>query len=249
MSDNKTKESLFTTYNVYRMSLTNIRTSALSALTAAVLCSLMLLASFLVLEPTVGQAQINDTFEVTQTITGEISFEQTANDVDLQPSLSGISGGTSHGSTTVRVRTNNATGYNMTIAFSSTTAMTRDGGSGYINNYAPATPGVPDYSFSNEVFAQFAYSVVASTTSDVDQTFLDNGSNACNEAAGSNGNNTCWYNPSTTAETIINRTTATAASGATTTLKFRVHIPNEPVPAIQTGVYTATATLTATANP
>lgn len=223
-----------------------ISRSAWSALVAATLASLLVLVSFFMLEPKVGLA-IGDTFKVTQSITSEISFVATANDVTMSPSIAGLTGGTSSGSTTVRVRTNNDTGYNMTLAFSTSTAMTRNGGGGVINNYNPASAGTPDYTFASETFAQFGYTVLASTTSDVDATFLDNGSNTCATGA-SNGASTCWYNPSTTAETIINRTTATAPSGATTTIAFRVNVPSNPSPAVQEGTYVATATLTAVTN-
>lgn len=230
------------------MNLTYIRSSAYSAFIATTLIALMAMLSFFTLEPKVGiGASDSDTFEVSQTVTEEISFVATSSDVVMSPSLAGITGGTSNGSYAVRVRTNNAAGYNMTIAFSTSTAMQRDGGGGYISNYSPTAAGTPDYTFANETFSQFAYTVTASTTTDVDATFQDNGSNTC-ATGSSNGAATCWYNPSTTPETIINRTTSTAASGATTTIAFRVNIPSNPSPAIQTGTYTATATLTATTN-
>jgi hypothetical protein len=197
------------------------------------------------LEPKVGLA-IGDSFTVTQSITSEISFVATANDVTMSPSIAGLTGGTSSGSTTVRVRTNNDTGYNMTLAFSTSTAMTRNGGGGTISNYNPASAGTPDLTFAAETFAQFGYTVVASTSADLDTSFKDDGA-AC--ATGSNNTaNTCWMNPSTTAETIINRTTATGASGATTTIAFRVNVPSNPSPAVQEGTYVATATLTAVTN-
>jgi len=230
------------------MTLTLIRNSAFSALLASVLASMLVLATYFVLEPKIGLADTaNDTFTVSQTVTEELSFVLAANDVTMNGSLAGITGGTSNGTTSVRVRTNNAAGYNMTIAFSSTTAMIRNGGGGYISNYAPASDGTPDYTFTSEAFAQFGYTVLASTTTDVDPTFQDNGSNTC-ATGSSNGVNTCWMDPDDVAETVINRSTATAASGATTTLRFRVNIPNNPVPAIPTGTYVATATLTATTN-
>jgi hypothetical protein len=205
----------------------------------------LVLSAFFMFEPNDTFA-VTDSFTVSQTVTAEISFVATSTDVTMSPSLAGISGGTSNGSYGVRVRTNNATGYNMTLAFSSTTAMGRNGGGGYISNYNPAATTAPDYTFANETFSQFGYTVVASTSADLATYFRDNGS-ACNTGAG-NTTNTCWMAPSTTARTIINRTTATGATGATTTLNFRVNIPSNPIPAIQTGTYTATATLTATTN-
>jgi hypothetical protein len=208
---------------------------------------MIVLASFFMLEPAVSRAQEVDSFTVTQQITAEIEFLTTANDVTMSPTIGSITGDTANGSTQVVVNTNNSAGYNMTIAFSSTTAMSRNGGGGVINNYAPASTTNPDYTFANETFAQFAYTVTASTTTDVDQSFQDNGSNTCGTGS-SNGAATCWFDPDDAAETIINRTTSTPISGATTTIGFRVNVPPNPVPAIPTGFYTATATLTATVN-
>lgn len=231
------------------MNFRYISNSAGAALVAAVLVSSLALASFFMLEPTVGRAAADtDVFEVDQVITAEISFLTDSTVVTMAPQLASLTGGRSSGTTTVRVNTNNATGYYMTLQFSTTTAMTRDGGGGRINNYNPTTINVPDLNFGTETYAQFAYTVIASTSADLDLSFRDSGA-AC--AAGSNNTaNTCWMNPtSTVAETIINRSTATGGTGATTSIAFRVDIPMNPVPAIQTGTYTATATLTATTNP
>lgn len=216
-----------------------------SSFVAATLLLILVLGSFLMLEPTVGRA-ISDVHKITQNVTAEISFLAIPNDVVMSPSLAGITGGRSAGTSTVRVLTNNTLGYTMTLAFSTTTAMTRNGGGGRISNYNPTTPNIPDFAFSSEVFGQFAYTVIASTSADLDTHFKDNAS-ACN--LGSNNTaSTCWLNPSTTAQTIINRTTATLGSGATTSLAFRVDIPSNPSPAIQQGTYVATATLTAITN-
>lgn len=216
-----------------------------SFVAAACLLSVVTL-SFMLLEPTVSRA-IVDVHKVTQSVTAEISFLSIPSDVVMSPALAGITGGSAAGTSTVRVLTNNDTGYNMTLSFSTTTAMRRNGGGGTIANYTPAGAGVPDFAFANEVYGQFAYTVSASTTADMDASFLDNGG-TCNIGA-ANASGRCWLNPSTTAETIINRTTATLSSGATTSISFRVHIPSSPVPAISEGTYVATATLTALVNP
>lgn len=216
------------------------------AVCATVVAFIMSVGGFMMLEPAVGHA-IADTFIVTQSITSEISFLTTATDVSMSPSIAGLTGGTANGRTHVVVSTNNPTGYNMTIAFSSSTAMGKNGGGGYISNYSNSSSTVPDYSFSTEAYGQFAYAVQASTTTDVDQTFKSNGTSACNTGSTNTAGN-CWMRPSTTAETIINRGTGTPASGATTSIQFRVHVPANPSPAIPTGTYTATATLTAVTN-
>ncbi len=225
---------------------------AVSALLAAVLALVLLLLSFFMLEPTVGRAAVDtEQFIVSQSITSEISFLTAVADVSMSPSLGGIAGGTANGQTQVIVNTNNTTGYNMTINFASssygTDAMNRNGGGGYIDDYTNSSSTVPDYTFTAETYAQFAYAVQGSTTADVDQTFKSNGSNTCNTGS-TNTAGTCWMRPSTTNERIVNRTTSTAASGATTTIQFRINVPSNPSPAVPTGTYTATATLTATTN-
>jgi len=212
---------------------------------SATLALILIFLTFFSLEPTVGRA-IATNIKQTQVVNAEISFLATSS-ITMLPQIAGITGGNSSGSSTVRVLTNNTTGYNITIAFSSTTAMTRNGAGGSIRNYNPTTINVPDFTFANEVFGQFAYTIRASTTADMDQSFKDSGA-ACNTST-ADAPTKCWLNPSTTAKTIVNRTTATLASGATTTIGFRVNIPSNPVPSIQQGTYVATATLTAVVNP
>jgi len=117
---------------------------------------------------------------------------------------------------------------------------------------------VADYGFAiggSGTQGEFAYTVSASNTPDLDQTFLDNGTNTCGTGSlDTGGNSTCWFNASSTgpgatiAEPIINRTSPTLATGATTTIFFRVELPSNPNPTIALDTYTATATLTATAQ-
>ena len=220
---------------------------ALHAFTASALVLALLLLSFFIFEPTVGRAVSATTkIKQTQVVTSEISFLATSS-ITMLPQIAGVTGGNSSGSSTVRVLTNNTLGYILTLQFSSSTAMTRNGGGGTIPNYNPTTKNIPDFTFSNEVFGQFAYTVRASTTVDLDASFKDNGT-ACNTGAADLATK-CWLNPSSTAaKTIVNRSTATLSSGATTTIGFRVNIPSNPVPAVQQGTYVATATLTATTN-
>jgi hypothetical protein len=138
----------------------------------------------------------------------------------------------------------------MTLDFSDSPAMNANATSSSINNYSPAGAGVPDYSWVDNTTgnpAEFGYTVSASTTSDLDQSFLDNGSNTCNTGS-TDGVDTCWLNPSTTPEVIINRSTE-ASDGATTTIKFKVAVPSNPSPALPADTYVATGTLTATNNP
>lgn len=213
----------------------------------------LLTIAFLALEPVVGRA-ITDEFTVTQVVSGAISFQTTAGDVTMVGTLDGLTGGTSYGTTTVRVRTNNASGYNMTIQFSSTTAMIRNGGGGYISNYlySTSTASYPSGYDASPANSQFGFTVNASNTSDVSSVFTHSGA-LC--GTGNNGSftiNNCWRGASSTDETteteLINTSAPTPASGSTSTVQFRITIPNNPNPAVPDGTYVATATLTALDN-
>jgi len=221
-----------------------------AATVASLLSVAFLMVSFFAFEPLVAHG-ITDTFVVSQSVTSEISFKTAPTDVSMTPALQGITGGTAYGTSTVAIITNNTTGYNMTIAFASTTAMRSEVGiSSDIDNYTPAVGGTPDFSFSVGVNdAEFAYTINSVTTpGDIDSRFKDDGA-ACNTGSGTTVN-TCWYGTAdaTSAVTLINRTTATPGTGATSTIVFRVGITSNPSPAIAEAMYYATATLTAVTN-
>ena len=229
------------------MNSTHLFNSARSAFIASFLIFALGVISFFAFEPSIGRTA-SDVFLVTQSITDETSFMASTTDVTLSPSISGLTGGTSSGTTTVRVLSNNNTGYNMTLAFSNTVAMQGNAFGGSIPNYTPASTTVPDFTFSvGANTAEFAYTVSASSTSDLDTTFRNNGT-LCNNASGGDTAFSCWFNPSTTPEIIVNRGTSTPASGATTSIAFRLQVTSNPSPAIPEDTYTATATLTAVNN-
>ncbi len=222
------------------------------ALVATLLVSFLGYASYMLLEPMTGVAA-SDTasFIVNQQITSEISFVATPSNITLA-AIGGLTGGDSEGYTGVRVYTNNATGFTMTITASNSPAMLGSALGGNIPDYTPATANVPDYTFSSTTAgqqAEFGYTISASTTSDLAQKFLDDGGSNCNTgSADTNGKTTCWYNLSTTATSTIVTTASTESSGASSTLYFRVHVPANPSPAVPEDTYYATSTLTATTN-
>ena len=214
-------------------------------LAGALVLNLALGAMFVMAEPTLGRA-IEDQFTVSQTVTGEISFSTTAVDVTMSPSLGGITGGTSNGTTTVVVLTNDSAGYTMTVKASSSPAMQGVSQGDTIADYTPAAAGIPDYTYSVPTGEEFGYTVSASTTADLAQKFLDNGSTTCNTGA-TDGTNTCWYGFSTTATSTIVRNTETGASGSTSSMVFKLTI-NSSTGFVTEDTYNATATLTATIN-
>jgi len=156
--------------------------------------------------------------------------------ISLLPTLGGITGGTSNGSTTVTVTTDNLAGYSLTFSASSNPAMQK--GADSIANYAPAG-GAPDFTFITAVGAAlFGFSPEGV---DIVARYKDNGS-ACNTGSG-NVTLACWEGISTSATTIANRTSANHPSGSTSTVRFRVGIgANAAKP---NGTYVATTTLTA----
>lgn len=238
-----------------RFSYSFIGNSVVSSLVASALLVALVMVSFFALEPVVTRAQLdeaNETFNVNQTITAEISFAASTTDVTMSPNLNGLTGGYSTGTAVARVLTNNTSGYNMTIIFSGTDAMQGIANGGSIADYTlGSATTAPDYQFSiggAGTQGEFAYTILASTTADVDGSFLDNNTN-CDVTGGTYEVNKCWMTPSTTAFQIIDRSTATPLSGATTSVRFKVAIPTNPNPAIPNDTYRATVTLTATVNP
>jgi len=239
------------------MNITQLTKSIWTAAVAALLAVLLVLLSYFMFEPVISRAQ-SDVFEVSQTILSEISFSASTSDVVMSPSISGLTGGYATGTTQARVLTNNATGYNMDIRFGTTSGVTNnimwgDVNNDSIGNYSSSTgPGTPDYNFQDPTTGSeslFAFTVAASSSDDVTAAFEDNGSSACgSESYGSFTTDRCWMAPTTTAFSIINSSTATPSSGATTTIRFKVAVPNSPNPALSNDTYVATVTLTATTN-
>lgn len=206
--------------------------------------TLTLALGFVVFEPAIIRA-VEDQFTITQTITAEIAFTTAAQNVTMNGSIAGITGGNAWGTTTSVVTTNNSTGFTMTIVASSSPAMQRVGGSGTISDYTPSTAGIPDFAFAVPSGSEFGYSVSASTTADLAQKFKDDGATCNTGSADTNGNQSCWYGLSTVATSTLVTTAETPSSGATSSYYFRTLVNAGFLAA---GTYNATATLTAVIN-
>ena len=218
------------------------------AIAAGFFLTLTFALAFILVEPTMGRA-IEDQFTVTQTITSEISFLTSANNVTMNGSIAGVTGGTSYGTTTVIVTTNDSAGYTMTIKASSSPAMQGDSQGGTISDYAPSVTGIPDYAFTAASAGahKFGFSVSASTTADLATKFKDNGSSTCNTgSADTSGSGSCWMGLSTTATSTMVTSGETTASGSTSSVYFIVSVGSNSGLAEDT--YVATATLTAVTN-
>lgn len=156
--------------------------------------------------------------------------------VFLDPDLGGLTAGTSNGSTTVTIITDSPAGYQLTIV-NSGTAPAMKSVSDSIADYVPV--GVPDYNFtvlSGQAFFGFSPSGVH-----IPNRFKDNTS-----VCGTGANDTllaCWDGLSVSPAVIAESSLRTSNIGATTTIYFRVGVGDSA--GIETGIYTATTTLTA----
>lgn len=216
---------------------------------AAALITVLALSLYVASEPSILQAQEAIDITITQTIDAETSFSVDPGDVVMDSSIASITGGTSNGTSSFTVQSNNSAGYNVTIAFDQDPAMQRNGGGGTIPDY---TVGATETDFTFDTTgtgARFAYSVVGSAVGVVDPTFQDDTTDCGSDGAlGNNTYDACWAEPATGAETILNNSSATTGAGDASSVRFRVYVPANPSPAVPAGTYTATATLTVANN-
>jgi hypothetical protein len=216
-----------------------------AAFAAAGVAFLFMLATAAEPQLTYGQSETAD-FTIQQTITDETSFTVPPSNITMNGSINGITGGQATGSSQFVVLTNNAAGYRVDISFEDNTtpnAMLGDtSGSLAIRNYDSDNAGQPSYGYIASTTASlFAYTVLSTTTTDTDQSFLELGA-SCNQSGGTDSNLACWKSPAVSAYTIVQRDSS-AVTGATSTVLFNVTVPNAAFPVPEAETYTATATL------
>lgn len=156
--------------------------------------------------------------------------------VTMSPSLGGITGGVSNGTTSVSVTTDSPSGYQLTISAENNPAM--QNGVYTIADYVPTSSPDPDISFV--VGTSDAYFGFSPEGPDVTERWKNNGS-VCS-VAGSSTPLVCWDGLSTS-EKVIAEGLANQPNGATTTLRFKVGIGSGA--GVVSGNYLATTTLTA----
>lgn len=157
----------------------------------------------------------------------------------LSPNIVGAGGGVANGIVTWTVTTDNAAGYTMNIRASNAPALVS--GANNFTDYIPA--GVdPDFTFTTPTATnRFGFTVEGT---DIVQRFKDNGT-ICN-AGGLDTAGACWVAFSTTANTIVTRTTPNNPSGTATSVRFRAESGATNIQPI--GSYVATTTLTVLAR-
>lgn len=158
-------------------------------------------------------------------------------DIELSPTLGGLTGGTSNGSTTLTVITDSAAGYQLNIQASNSPAMQSVEGN-TIQNYVPGGSD-PDFTFAVSVGDErFGYSPEGT---DIVTRFKDDGA-TCNTGSGDTLL-ACWDGITTSAEQFAHRSSPNHPDGSTTTLRFRVGLGSNAM--VPEGTYYATTTITA----
>lgn len=197
------------------------------------------------LSDTVGEAATGNSSSASYNLyagyrqmTGSYVAISAPTDVTMSPAINGLLGGTSNGSAVWTTTTDAPGGYTLTVK--SSTNPTLQSANDSFADYTPAGAD-PDFAFSVAATAgEFGFTPEGS---DIVQKYKDNGS-SCNVGS-SDTADACWYNLSTTDETISQGTGSNSPTGTATTLKLRSESGSSH---IQTsGTYTATVTATATA--
>lgn len=159
--------------------------------------------------------------------------------ITLSPNIPETGGGIANGAATWTVTTDNPAGFSVTIAASTSPALTSGA-----NSFANYTPGGTDPDFTFSVATTAAEFGFTPEGADIVQRYRDDGA-TCNTGSGDTAS-ACWDPLLTTATTIVNRATPNHPSGSTTVLRFRAESgsSNTQPP----GSYTAVATLTVIAS-
>jgi hypothetical protein len=162
-------------------------------------------------------------------------------DVTMSPAINGLTGGTSNGQAAWTITTDAPGGYTLAVKASTNPALKSSNDS--FADYTPVSGAVPDFAFSIATTdSEFGFTPEGS---DIVQKYKDNFILLSCNTGSSDTANSCWYNFSTTDETISQSTAANNPTGTMTTVKMRSQSGTSH---IQTsGTYTATITATATA--
>jgi len=189
------------------------------ALTLTLIVGLIMPFVIMVMEPEKVDA-VADEVTVTAEVGEEISISAVGDILLLSsiPGMTGNPGAPASGSGTWTVITSNATGFNLKVKASGETGMLQSASS-YFYAYTPAAAGSADYDWATPAAgsAEYGFSVTASTATDIDTPFTNDGG-ACGAGA-LNTDNQCWFPFALVDLQVINRTTST--SGVAEKINFR----------------------------
>jgi len=162
-------------------------------------------------------------------------------DITMSPSIGGITGGQSNGTTSIKVTTDSPSGYSLFVRASASPALATSTYS--FADYIPNNPEIPDYNWS----------VPATTTGfgftpygpDTAPKYRHIGEN-CNEDGGSESKDHCWYNLSISDETIAASYLSNHPEGTETYIRFRAESGTQNIQSA--GEYSATLIITVIPN-
>ena len=157
--------------------------------------------------------------------------------VTLNP-INGVTGGTATGTVSATVLTDNPAGYSLSIAATSSPALTDPAGAVF-SDYASVSSTTPDFAFTiAPTSSAFGFSVYGT---DAVSKYLNNGS-TCNTGS-TNTAFTCWDNFTTSPKVIAQSTGPNNPTGTQTDLNLEAKVGTSKIQ--DSGTYTATITVTA----
>ncbi|MEK7091746.1 MAG: hypothetical protein AAB900_02035, partial [Patescibacteria group bacterium] len=172
-----------------------------------------------------------------QALNSDISLTVSApGNVTLSPAVDAKIGGVATGQAAWTVTTDDSAGYTLSLAATTNPALKSSTDS--FTDYSSS----PDYTWSvSSASAYFGYTVLSA---DAATAFLHNGS-VCGLGS-TNTADRCWRGFSTSAVTVLSRSTANTPSGVVSTVKFQAEAGSGRL--ITEGAYSATINAVVTAN-
>ncbi|HXK31928.1 MAG TPA: hypothetical protein VJ378_00425 [Candidatus Paceibacterota bacterium] len=215
------------------------------SLSLTLIISLVAFGTFVLLEPQLTKGVTDDT-TVSLTVEDEITLVCSST-AALAPNIASVSGGTATSTFLCTIETTDTGGYNLNITKSQKLRIADVANQRFDDiDTATTTWDFPAPGAGNETFG-FCVNSAASTT-DIVQTFLDNGANACDEPAGSVTAWQCWTGIATTTATtsVAVRSTETPVGGVT--IEFGLQAVAGGTNGLTAGNYYTTTTVTAVTN-
>ncbi|MFH1036505.1 MAG: hypothetical protein V1756_00340, partial [Patescibacteria group bacterium] len=170
-----------------------------------------------------------------------ISLSVSTDTVNMLPNIGGLTGGTATGTFSSTVITDNTAGYSLYVNASTSPAL--KSGANSFADYTPGTAGIPDFTWTiPAATSEFGFSVEGS---DITQKFKDDGSSVCATST-NDTTDKCWYNFSTSNESVGLRYQANNPAGTQTTVKLQAQSGSSNFQ--NAGTYQAVITTTAVAN-
>lgn len=176
-----------------------------------------------------------------------ISVGLSTTTLQMSPDIPGVTGGTSSGSLLATATTDSSSGYSMSVKGSTSPAMKCESGGcdpalDEFSDYTPETPGTPDFDWSvASSEAEFGYTCEGG---DIVQKFLDDGASC--DTGSTDTPDACWYNFSTSNQTISKSYSSNQPNGTQTTVKFKAE--SGPQNNQTSGNYSGVITVTVVSN-